>query len=148
MKISKIFTTTLLAATLPLTSQGTENKQTNPWEKDPILKSINLSAQTIMSEYEDWAKDWAKEERKPLKSDQIINRLTEGFFITLIQSLKSDPNPKLQDQMIQFLDTTVPPQFDDTWRFIFIECTNLNHKAKTHSSTSDHLENLTRRAVK
>ncbi len=101
-----------------------------------------------MAEYEAWSEDWVKSDRKPIEKDQVINRITEEFFIALMNTLAVAPNPELLMQSVRFLDTKVPPEFDDTWRFVFIEFANVAKGADGRPLHSEHLENLTRRAMK
>lgn len=110
--------------------------------------SIDKSAQGIMAEYIAWSEDWAKSDKEPTEKDQIINRITEEFFIALMNALAVTPNPELLRQSVRFLDTRVPSEFDDTWRFVFIEFSNVAKGADGRPLHSEHLENLKKRAMK
>lgn len=117
------------------------------WKKDPLLISIDKSAKGIMAEYQEWSENWAKSNRKPTEKDLVINRITEEFFITLQNALANAPNPELLNQSVRFLDTSVPVEFDDTWRFVFIEISNVAKTAEGRLLHSEHLENLQKRAM-
>lgn len=118
------------------------------WKKEPLLISIDKSAQGIMAEYEAWSEDWAKGDKRPTEKDQTINRITEEFFITLMNALAVSPNPELFTQSTRFLDTKVPSEFDGTWRFVLIEFSNVAKGADGRRLHSEHLENLKKRALK
>lgn len=123
-------------------------KNATDWKKDPLLKSIGKSAQGVMAEYEAWSEVWSKSDKKRTEKDQIINRITEEFFITLMDALKFAPNSELQSQCIRFLDAKVPSEFDDLWSFVFIEFSNVAKGADGRPIHSGHLENLKKRAMK
>ena len=87
----------------------------DPWKDQPILKGVTLSVFTAMGEYELWAEDWKKAKRSRLDSDRAMNVMAETTFIPLQMALEAHPNPKLLEQCLIFLGTTVPPEFDEMW---------------------------------
>lgn len=124
------------------------SKDAPDWKDERLRMSIDKSAQGIMAEYEAWSEDWAKSDKKSTEKDRIINRITEEFFITLMNALAVAPTPELLNQSVRFLDTKVPSEFDDTWSFVFIEFSNVAKGADGRPLHSEHLENLKKRAMK
>ncbi|TLD69489.1 hypothetical protein FEM03_17785 [Phragmitibacter flavus] len=127
--------------------RGSPVDTAHDWEKNPLLNSISISAQGIMGEYEAWSNDWSKSDRKPTEKDQIINRITESFFISFINCLAVARNPQLLTQGARFLDTQVPSEFDHLWKFVFIEFVNAARDADGKLLQSEHLINLKKRAT-
>ena len=98
----------------------------DPWKDQPILIGLAYSVSTTMDEYEWWAEDWKKEKRRPTRSDQSMNLMAETTFIAIQMALDAHPNPKLLEQCLLFLGTTVPPEFDAMWRARFLEMAYLD----------------------
>lgn len=142
------YRTVLFALLLLGTAYGNPLKNTRDWEKDPVLKANWDLSKNVMGEYEAWSEEWTKSARKPTIEDQTINQLVEFHFVCLIQLLAIAPNPELQMQCLRFLDTQVPPEFDGMWAFVFIEFSNVAKDAEGKPLQSEHLTNLTRRAMK
>lgn len=142
-----IYRTVLFALLLFGTAYGNPAKNARDWEKDSVLKANWALSQNIMGEYEAWSEDWTKGARKPSREDQAINQLVEFHFVYLIHLLALAPNPELVVQCLRFLDTQVPPEFDHMWTFVFIEFSNVAWDADGKRIQSDHLTNLTRRAM-
>ena len=97
-----------------------------PWKEQPILQALGLSLSTNMGEYESWMEEWKKDKRVPTRSDQSINLMTETTFIVVQMALEAYPNPKLLEQCLIFLGTTVPPEFEGMWRPRFLEMAYLD----------------------
>jgi hypothetical protein len=141
------YCTILLTLLLFGTAYGDSSKKAPDWKQDPVLKSTLTLSLEVMEEYEAWAEEWTDNPRKPTREDLTINRVTESVFRCLINLLSVAPNPQLQEQGLRFLDTKVPSEFDEMWRFVFIEFSNVARNADGKPLQSDHLTNLKRRAM-
>lgn len=127
-------------------SSGNGNSQENPrnWDKDPVLQSVALLTRDVMNEYQNWANDWVAGGRRSTEVDMAMNRMAECVFVRLIHVLAAAPNPRFAAHCVRFLHANVPSEFDEVWRFVFIEFSNV----AVHIDGKEDGENLLKRSMR